>query len=40
MACSDKSKELRGEKKITQAQLAQAINLSRSCISMIEIGKK
>ena len=39
MAFSDKSKELRGEKKITQAQLAQAINLSRSCISMIEIGK-
>ncbi len=30
---------MRGEKKITQAQLAQAINLSRSCISMIEIGK-
>lgn len=38
MAFADKSKELRAEKKLTQAQLAQALNLSRSCISMIEIG--
>lgn len=39
MAFADKSKELRAEKKLTQAQLAQALKLSRSCISMIEIGK-
>lgn len=39
MAFSDKSKELREEFGITQAELAKALKLSRSCISMIEIGK-
>ena len=39
MAFSDKSRELREEYGITQAELAKALKLSRSCISMIEIGK-
>ena len=39
MAFSNKSKELREEFNLTQAQLAKEINISRSCISMIEIGK-
>lgn len=39
MAFSDKSRELREEFQITQSELAKAIKLSRSCISMIEIGK-
>lgn len=38
MAFSDKSRELREEYQLTQAELAKAINLSRSCISMLEIG--
>lgn len=39
MAFKDKLKELREENNITQAELAKALDLSRSCISMIEIGK-
>lgn len=39
MAFADKSKELREEYHLTQLQLAQALKISRSCISMIEIGK-
>lgn len=39
MAFANKSRELREEFGITQAELAKAINLSRACISMIEIGK-
>lgn len=39
MAFSDKSKELRNEHNITQLALAQALKISRSCISMLEIGK-
>lgn len=39
MAFSNKLKELREEHNITQAELAKALQLSRSCISMIEIGK-
>lgn len=39
MAFSDKSKSLREEFNLTQTQLAQALNVSRSCISMIEIGR-
>ncbi len=39
MAFADKSKELREEYNLTQLQLAQALHLSRSCISMLEIGK-
>lgn len=39
MAFSNKSKELREEFNLTQAKLAKELNISRSCISMIEIGK-
>lgn len=39
MTFSEKSRELRASYSLTQAELAKAINLSRSCISMIEIGK-
>ncbi len=39
MTFADKSKELRAENGITQGELAKELNLSRSCISMIEIGR-
>lgn len=39
MTFAEKSKELREEFGITQTQLANALKLSRSCISMIEIGR-
>lgn len=39
MAFSNKSRELREEHNITQSELAKALHLSRSCISMIEIGR-
>ena len=39
MAFADKSKELREEYNLTQLQLAQALHLSRSCISMPLFGK-
>ena len=39
MTFSEKSKYLRKEKNLSQVQLAQALNVSKACISMIEIGK-
>ena len=39
MTFSEKSKILRKEKKLSQIELAQALNVSKACISMIEIGK-
>lgn len=39
MTFSEMSKSLRQEKKITQIQLAEALQVSKACISMIEIGK-
>ena len=39
MDFGEKSKYLRKEKGISQVQLAQALNVSKACISMIEIGK-
>ena len=39
MAFSDISKALRKEKGVSQIQLAEALQVSKACISMIEIGK-
>lgn len=39
MLFPEKLKTLRKEKGLSQAELAKAINLGRSCISMLEIGK-
>ena len=39
MAFSDISKSLRKEKGVSQIQLAEALKVSKACISMIEIGK-
>lgn len=39
MEFSEKSKSLRKEKGLSQVELAQALNVSKACISMIEIGK-
>ena len=39
MTFSEKSKYLRAEKNLSQVQLAEALNVSKACISMIEIGK-
>ena len=39
MNFSEKSKLLRRERNISQVKLAEALNLSKACISMIEIGK-
>ena len=39
MTFSEISKSLRKEKGLSQVQLAEALNVSKACISMIEIGK-
>lgn len=39
MSFGEKSKYLRKEKGLSQIELAQALNVSKACISMIEIGK-
>ena len=39
MSFAEISKMLRREYNFTQMQLAEALNVSKSCISMIEIGK-
>ena len=39
MNFGEKSKYLRKEKGVSQVELAQALNVSKACISMIEIGK-
>ena len=39
MDFSEKSKYLRKEKGLSQVQLAEALKVSKACISMIEIGK-
>ena len=39
MTFSEISKTLRKEKGLSQVQLAEALNISKACISMIEIGK-
>lgn len=39
MTFSNISKALRKEKGLSQVQLAEALNVSKACISMIEIGK-
>ena len=39
MTFSEKSKYLRAEKNLSQVQLAEALKVSKACISMIEIGK-
>ena len=39
MTFSEKSRFLRKEKGLSQVQLAKALNISKACISMIEIGK-
>ncbi len=39
MNFGEKSRYLRKEKGLSQVQLAQALNVSKACISMIEIGK-
>ncbi len=39
MDFGEKSKYLRKEKGLSQVELAQALNVSKACISMIEIGK-
>lgn len=40
MEFSQKLKELRGEKGLTQDQLAAKSNLSHGCIAMLELGKR
>lgn len=40
MDFSERSKYLRKEKGLSQVQLAEALKVSKACISMIEIGKK
>ena len=39
MTFSEISKSLRKEKNLSQMQLAEALQVSKACISMIEIGK-
>lgn len=39
MTFAEKSKYLRKERNLSQVQLADALNVSKACISMIEIGK-
>lgn len=39
MAFSDIAKNLRIENNLSQVQLAECLNVSKACISMIEIGK-
>lgn len=39
MIFSERSKYLRKEKELSQVELAKALNISKACISMIEIGK-
>ena len=39
MNFSDISKNLRKERNLSQVQLSEALNVSKDCISMIEIGK-
>ena len=39
MTFSERSKTLRKEKGLSQIELAKALNISKACISMIEIGK-
>lgn len=39
MTFANTSKALRKEKGLSQVQLAEALNISKACISMIEIGK-
>ena len=39
MAFSEKSKYLRKERNLSQVQLAESLNISKACISMIEIGR-
>ena len=39
MTFSEKSRFLRKEKGLSQVELAKALNISKACISMIEIGK-
>lgn len=39
MTFSEISKSLRKEKGLSQIELAKALNISKACISMIEIGK-
>lgn len=39
MTFSNTSKTLRKEKGLSQVQLAEALNISKACISMIEIGR-
>lgn len=39
MSFSEISKQLRKERGISQIQLAKELNISKACISMIEIGK-
>ena len=39
MNFAEKSKLLRKERNLSQVKLAEALNLSKACISMIEIGK-
>ena len=39
MTFAEKSKYLRKEKNLSQVQLAESLNVSKACISMIEIGK-
>ena len=39
MTFAEKSKYLRKERNLSQIQLAEALNVSKACISMIEIGK-
>lgn len=40
MDFSQKLKELRAEKGITQAELSEITNLSHGCIAMLEVGKR
>ena len=39
MTFAEKSKSLWKERKLSQVELANALNVSKACISMIEIGK-
>ena len=39
MSFAERSKYLRKEKGLSQVELAKALNISKACISMIEIGK-
>ncbi len=39
MCFSEKIKSLRKEQGLSQAELAKALNIGRSCLSMLEIGK-